>query len=537
MKEHIKQKISGALRVLGIAECDLAINDSDNFSRGDYASNVAMVIMRRTAKEYSVEESGLRLKTDSITVARGEDNSWNSPQELAEKIKGAIELGNGLEKVEVAGPGFLNFFVSRDFLTQQISTINSQGENYGKSEKLAGQKILVEYTDPNPFKQLHIGHLMSNAIGEAISRLIESQGAELRRANYQGDVGLHVAKAIWGMKKNQVEMPGDEATPEEKMTFLGESYRNGAGAYEEGGTSKEEIDALNTQIYTQSNPEVNELYEKGKQWSLDHFETIYKKVGTKFDQYFFESGVAGRGKEIVEKNIGKVFEKSDGAIVFRGEKFGLHTRVFLTSKGLPTYEAKELGLHLKKREWWDADKSVVLTANEQKDVFAVGLKAFGEIDPDAEKKVEHITHGMMLGPDGKKMSSRKGEVISAESLLEDVSKAVEERIADRAFAEGDKKLIAEQVAIGAIKYTILKQTPGKNIVFDMKQAVSFEGDSGPYLQYTAVRARSVLGKARVENITPNITEVPKESFARTIWRGSGTCISRIQSTTLGDIFD
>jgi arginyl-tRNA synthetase len=198
-----------------------------------------------------------------------------------------------------------------------------------------------------------------------------------------------------------------------------------------------------------------------------------------------------------------IFEKSDGAVVFRGENFDshLHTRVFLNTEGLPTYEAKELGLAKIKASKYPADISISVTGNEINDYFKVVLRAMQELMPDLAEKIKHLSHGMLRLPGGK-MSSRTGQVITAEFLIEEVKKKVLEKIKERQLSEEEKNEISEKVSVGAIKYSILKQGIGKDIIFDFDKSLSFEGDSGPYLQYAYTRALSVLKKAEEAGVTP-----------------------------------
>jgi len=371
-------------------------------------------------------------------------------------------------------------------------------KNFNKNQNLKNKKIIIEYTDPNILKEFHIGHLMNNAIGESVSRIIEFQGAKIKRLCYQGDVGLHVAKAIWG-KTKRTELSWQE------------SYVFGSEKYETDENAKKEIVELNRKIFERSDKSINKLYEQGKKESLKKFGEIYKKLGTKFDYLFFESETAEFGKKIVQDGFKKrIFEKGEGgAIVFKGEKYGLHTRVFINSEGLPTYEAKELGLAKIKFNKYKYENSIVVTANEQKEYFKVVLAAMKEIFPDLVKKTKHISHGMMRLPEGK-MSSRTGNVITAEFLIEKVKDLVKEKMKERDFLEKEKDEIAEQVAIGAIKYSILKQSIGSDLIYDFEKSISFEGDSGPYLQYSLVRALSVLAKAKEEKIKPSFRVIPNE---------------------------
>ena len=290
-------------------------------------------------------------------------------------------------------------------------------------------------------------------------------------------------------------------------------YVLGTKTYDEDPVAKKEIDQLNKKIYEKSDQKINDIYEKGRKWSLDHFELLYKLLGTKFDKYIYESEMAEIGKQIVKQGLDKgVFEISEGAIVFKGEKYSLHTRVFVNSQDLPTYEAKDLGLNITKfKNYPNAEESIIITANEQNDYFKVLKQVFLLIDEKNGSKTKHIGHGMMRFLSGK-MSSRTGNVITAEALISDIKDLVKEKIQDRKFSTEENEEIANIVAIGAIKYTILRSSIGSNIIFDSASSISFEGDSGPYLQYSAVRAQSVLDKSKELNISSEFNFNEKIDF-------------------------
>ena len=397
-----------------------------------------------------------------------------------------------IERVEVVG-NFINFYLSKDFFTEVVNEINKKGEDYGKNNLLNDKKTIIEYTNTNVLKPMHIGHLMGNVVGESISRIIEANGAEVKRNTYEGDVGLHIAKAIWGI----VKLGGiKEGTVSEKAKYIGEAYALGSNNYEDDAIVQEEIKEINKKIFEKSDDKLNEVYKWGRSVSLNHFEELYKKLDTKFDFYFFESEIANNALKIVKEFLVKgLFEESDGAVIFRGEKFDpkLHTRVFVTKQGLPTYEAKDIAHALRKYQEYKSDKSIIITANEQDEYFKVMLRALKEINPDIANQTIHLSHGMLNLASGK-MSSRKGNIITGEALIEDVEKLVKEKIKNRDFSDVEKDEIAEIVAIGAIKYSILRQAIGGDIIFDFDKSISFEGDSGPYLQYAHTRAKSILEK-------------------------------------------
>lgn len=475
MKEKIENLIKEALKKVGVEAESVNLEHPEGFEHGDYSANVALVY----AKDLKIK-----------------------PKDLAEKITKEIEKNKPkeIEKIEIAGPGFINFYLSKEFFAKNLAEILKAGESYGKNNFLVGEKTLIEYTDPNPFKQFHIGHLMSNAIGESLSRIIEWNGSEVIRVSYGGDVGLHVAKAIWGAIKMKKNMPQETAALSERVAFWGKAYVFGSNSYEENAESKDEIDHLNKIIYEKRDPEINAIYKMGREASIKHFEGIYKKLDTKFDAAIWESDTLKDALWVVEEGLGKkIFEKSEGAVVFKGEEFGLHTRVFINSKGVPTYEAKDLGLAKKKHDLFNFTKSIIITGNEQNDYFKVVLKALGLLYPSIADKTVHIGHGMLRFQSGK-MSSRKGNVITGESMLLDVEKIVEKKIKERDLPAEEKTKIAEEVGVGAVKFSILKQAIGRDIIFDFGKSVSFEGDSGPYLQYAETRAVSVLEKAKESHL-------------------------------------
>lgn len=460
MESRIHEVVARVLAGLGAEGVSFVVERPADLAHGDYAVNAALVASKQLAK---------------------------SPREIAEHIVAALadafKTVGDTAKIEIAGPGFVNITLSPECIHEAVGTLTTT------TDALAGKRVMVEYTNPNPFKEMHIGHLMSNSIGESISRLIANAGATLVRANYQGDVGPHVAKAMWALLKSGNVEPRAAAE-------IGKAYAEGSAAYEESETAKAEIDELNKAIYRKDTTDIMSLWTKGREVSLAAFEELYAVFGTKFDFYFFESETAAPGMELVKEGLTKgIFQESEGAIIYNGEKKGLHTLVFVTSKGTPTYETKDLGLAHMKEERWPSDLSVVITANEQIGHFKIVLAALEDIAPALAAKTVHLSHGFLRLTTGK-MSSREGNVITAESLLEGVIK--------QASVKNENKETAEQVALAAIKYAILKQSSGSDIIFDVEKSLSIEGDSGPYLQYALVRARKILAA------TPGVsgTEIP-----------------------------
>lgn len=506
--KSVTDLLAQALSSNGIATETLHVDVPSDAQFGDYSTNVALLHAKK-------------LKMN--------------PMELAQKIIDSIPPNEVIESVQAIKPGFINIFLKSNLLIKVLQETNSASE-VSKSD-LTGKAFTVEFTDPNPFKEFHIGHLYSNTAGEAISRLLEATGVKVRRVNYQGDVGVHVACSVWGMFQKTLNSPMSTDTTElskieqlqlaERVKWLGQCYAQGATAFKEDEKAKEDIKSLNAQIFMaaqtmwkRERPDfetkvdytklvarevypqtlVQEYYEKGRRWTLHYFDTIYKRLGTTYasaGDYYFESYIGELGYDLVHKHVADgVFEKSDGAIVFKGEKYGFHTRVFINSLGLPTYEAKEIGLNPTKFQDVPFDTSLIVTANEIEEYFKVVLKAMSFVAPEVAAKTKHIAHGVVKLPEGK-MSSRTGKIISGESLLNEVRDRLHAKVAEsKRLAKDDLDVTVERLAVAAVKYSFLRSSLGKDVVFNFEESLSFEGNSGPYLLYSIVRCKSILDKAK-----------------------------------------
>ena len=374
----------------------------------------------------------------------------------------------------------MNFKLSSRFLKEKIDAL--RGDFKVSLENYSGKTVVCEFSDPNPFKVLHVGHLYTSIVGDAISRLFENAGAKVVRANFGGDVGLHVAKTMYILKQRDFET----LTIEE----IARCYVEGTAAYEDDPEAKAAITALNKEIYRINaedihEGEVAELYWKGRELSYEYFKDFYARIGVKFDKYYPESSVAELGLTTVLRELDKgVYEKSDGAVVFDGEKYGLHTRVFVNREGVPTYETKDVGLLFTKWEDFHFDKSVVITGSEQLEYMKVVLKSVEQYAPELVSKTSHLTHGLVKLPGNVKMSSRKGNFLKAVDVIQMVSGELLEQ-----YDSSDDKVV-----MAALKYAFLKYKMGGNIVFDPSESVKMTGCSGPYLLYSAVRAKKILAK-------------------------------------------
>ncbi len=468
MKQDLTAIITQACQKLFATDVTVELMRTDE-AFGDYATNVALQL------------AGL-LK--------------QPPRQIADQLAGALR-DPLIANVAVAGPGFINVTVSDQALGKAIAEPVSQ--------TLAGQTVVAEYSDPNPFKVLHAGHLYTSIVGDAIANLAEAAGATVHRVNFGGDVGRHVGQTLWAILEDLGGAHPEKLTAideSQRSEWMAAAYVKGTAAYEDDESARAKIIDLNKQVYAvhadndHASP-LAQIYWTCRQWSYDYFDAFYKRIGSDFEKYYPESDTAELGLQTVRKHIGPVFTESDGAIIFKGEDYGLHTRVFINSQGLPTYEAKDVGLIMKKWQDYHFDRSIIITGNEQLQYMTVVQKAIEQFAPELAQASSHLTHGIVKLAGGKKMSSRKGNILRAVEVLGVAATA----------AQAVNKAANDQIVLGAVKYAFLKNRIGGDIIYDPDESVALEGNSGPYLQYAHARACSILGKAGstgqvADNFTP-----------------------------------
>lgn len=411
-----------------------------------------------------------------------------NPLQIAEELKTALETEAGPISINITPPGFLNFNLPDAYFPSKIADF---ADNFDKNiswDEYQNKTIICEFSDPNPFKVLHVGHLYTSIVGDAISRLFEYAGAKVIRANFGGDVGLHVAKTMYALLQKPAENDLANLTIED----IANCYIAGTASYEDDPAAKAEITKLNKKIYQINASDEHgfplaDLYWRGRELSYAYFNDFYASIGIKFDKYYPESTVAALGLKTVEEQLqAGVYEKSNGAVVFNGDKYGLHTRVFINAEGVPTYEAKDVGLIFTKWQDYHFDRSVIITGNEQLEYMKVVLKSIEQYAPDLVARTSHLTHGLVKLPGNVKMSSRKGNFLKAVDVLNLVRDELK-----TAYDSTDEK-----VSLAATKYAFLKYKMGGNIIFDPKESVKMTGNSGPYLLYSAVRAKKILEKSQ-----------------------------------------
>jgi arginyl-tRNA synthetase len=410
-------------------------------------------------------------------------------KELAEKIKMKF-----IEKVNAIGT-YVNFYINWPEFTQEI--LKSVDKKYGSCEEK--ETVMMDVFQPNPFKPFHIGHIRNAVIGESIRRLLEFCGKKTIAVSYMGDVGTHVAKWFWYFNNfYKGEIPKENVSK-----WAGEIYSKATQKMEEKEEYEKEVQEINRKLDSRDK-KLMKAWKKLRDLCLEDFWKIQKELDVHLDGHFYESESEIVGKSMVNDLIKKgVAEVSEGAPVINLEKYGLGVFLLMKSDGTSLYSTKDLGLYELKRKKYKFDKSVFIVAAEQYFYFKQLFKAFEVLNLPGWEKNIHISFGLVTLKEGK-MSSRYGTIILYEDLRDEMIKKILDEIEKKNPDLKDKYEIAKKIAFGAIKYSMLDIDNDKSIKFDWEQVLDIEGRSGPYLQYSLVRALSILKKAKIERYDPSL---------------------------------
>lgn len=417
-----------------------------------------------------------------------------NPHEIALKIR--QEIGNDFlifKDIQTKGP-YLNFFADRVSLALQIiDRIKKEKEKYGQNF-LSDSKTMVEFPSPNTNKPLHLGHLRNMSIGESVSRILEFNGEKVLRSNLNNDRGIHICKSMSAYEKY-----GKNKTPKTAKKksdhFVGDFYV----MFSKKSKTNEKLEIEShrmLQKWEEGDKKVLALWKKMNKWALDGFDETYKKFQIKHDAEFFESEIYEKGKEIVMKGLkDKIFQKKkDGAIFADLKKEKLGEKILLRLDGTSVYMTQDLYLAKLKFDKYKIDKSIIVTGNEQNyhfDVLFTLLKKLG-----IEKENVHLSYGMVNLPEGK-MKSREGTVVDADDLIEKIQNLVKTELKKReklSKTELEKRSLI--IALSAIKYMLLRVDSKKEMLFNPKESINFEGETGPYILYSYARANSILKKIK-----------------------------------------
>ena len=427
-------------------------------------------------------------------------------KEISEKLQEEIENEETIEKIEVEG-GYINFFIKKEEIAKQIlADFSSQGE-YGRSKIGKGKNVVIDYSAPNIAKPFHIGHLRTTVLGGALYNIYKYLGYNTIGINYLGDYGTQFGKLIEGYKRWGNEYKIDEDPINELMKIY----------VRINNLCKEDEQVLeacreNFKKLEDGDPYCVELWERFKKVSIKEFQKIYDLLGSKFDSWDGEAFIAKRVGEVIEilEKQGKLID-SQGARIVDLEEEGIDTPCIIQkSDGSSIYALRDLAAIIYRAKKYDFDKALYVTSYEQilhfKQVFAVA-KYLG-IDEKYVKGLEHVSYGMVMLPTGK-MSTREGNIVKIEDLLNESIKRAEQIIANKNPDIEDREEVAEKVGVGAIIFNNLATSRVKDIVFDWDNILNFQGETGPYVQYTYVRTQSVLEK--IDNL-PEIAEISFEKL-------------------------
>jgi len=420
-------------------------------------------------------------------------------QELAEGIKAFLrDKSLGFSHIE-AVRGYLNLYFATDEYTQRVvDTVLEEGDNYGRHVN-RNKTVMVEYSQPNTHKSFHVGHLRNVILGGSICRILAFDGYRVIRANYLGDIGLHVVKWMWNyMKNHSGEQPG-----ENKTHWMNEVYAEADSLFQEP-ENEAEVRALYAR-WNERDPEVLALWEKTRQWSLEGFEQIYDQLGEKFDRLYFESEVEEPGVELVEGLIEQgiaqdgrpdepVFIDLDAIL---GTQDEYRVLVVLRSDGSSLYATKDLPLAIRKFAEYDLDRSIYVIDVRQSLYLKQIFKTLEILEYDWADKLYHLAYELVNLPGNVTMASRDGTVVLFDDLIREATSRARAIVEEKnpELSKQAKDVIAEAVALGALKYAMLSRDNTKVVTFDWDAALDFNGQAAPYIQYAHVRAGSILRKA------------------------------------------
>lgn len=410
-----------------------------------------------------------------------------------------------------------------------LKAIKSQGDSYGSTgsdgkKPLAGRRVMIEFSSPNTNKPLHLGHVRNDALGESVSRILKAAGADVYKVDLINNRGVHICKSMLAYKLFH-EAKGD--TPESLGMkgdhFVGQCYvefdKYLKGEKDKPETAHPEANQMAEDMlikWEAGDPEVHALWEKMNGWTFDGVKETYKRTGISFDKYYFESETYLKGKDEIMKGLekGVFFKAEDGSVridvtdvVGKGKDGNNQEKVLLRKDGTSVYITQDIGTAISRHDDWAFNQLVYVVASEQNYHFKVLFHILKKLGFDWADKLFHLSYGMVNLPSGR-MKSREGTVVDADNLVDslhaDALAAIKER--GRAEEVGDADEVAEKVALGALHYYILQATPIKDMLFNPAESLSFNGNTGPYLQYMGARINSILAKAAEAGVTEDSSE-------------------------------
>lgn len=465
--EKIKKSIAEKLQSMGASNPVIVVEIPPSKSLGDYA--------------FPMFKFAGVLKTN--------------PTLIAQTVANTLQSNNLVDRADIGGP-YLNIFLKKQDTTRDIiNEIMDKKESFGKKPR-NNKNFVVEFSCPNTNKPLHLGHCRNNVLGDSIARILDAEGYNVTKINLINDRGVHICKSMLAYK-----LFGNETTPENENKksdhLVGDFYVK--FAQEEKKNPKLEKQAQEMLVlWEKKDPEVLELWEKMNKWAIDGIKETYKAMEITFDQYEYESENYILGKDIVQEGLkkGVLYQKDDGSIWIDNSDIGLDEKILLRNDGTSIYMTQDLGTATKRYDKYKFDSMIYVVGSEQEYHFKTLFATLKKLGFKWADQCYHLSYGMVNLPDGK-MKSREGNVVDADNLMNLLYKLALEVLLEkqRDLPENEKAIIAKDISLAALKYYLLNFSTTKDISFDPKQSISFDGNTGPYIQYTTARLNSLLTKA------------------------------------------
>ncbi|MCK5154056.1 MAG: arginine--tRNA ligase [Spirochaetales bacterium] len=393
------------------------------------------------------------------------------------------------------GP-YINVKIDLSGLTGKVlKDILEAGELYGNTDDFLNQKVMVEFSCPNTNKPLHLGHLRNDSIGMSVARIMAANGADLQKVNLINDRGVHICKSMLAYKKF-----GDNKTPEgtgiKSDHFVGDYYVKFNTWSKEYPEAEDEARAM-LKDWEEGKQDITDLWKMMNDWTISGIKKTYEKTGISFDKYYFESKTYMEGRQEVLKGFedGVFYKESDGSIWADLSEIKLDKKVLLRSDGTSLYLTQDIGTAIARHRDWGFEKLIYVVGSEQQYHFQVLFYILKKLGFKWAENLHHLSYGMVNLPDGK-MKSREGTVVDADDLVDELTAIAKEEIIakERASLVGDLQKTSESVALAALNYFLLQISPGKDMIFNPAESISFSGNTGPYLQYMGARISSMLRK-------------------------------------------
>lgn len=416
-----------------------------------------------------------------------------APAQIAQLVSEALEQMDLAGGIRVEGP-YININLPRkDTVDTVLSLVVAEGERYGSNSHLSGKRVMIEFSCPNTNKPLHLGHLRNNAIGVSLSNIVKANGAELLKVNLINDRGIHICKSMLAYQRFGVgKTPESEGVKGDH--FVGEYYVRYSSWENEDSGAEEQARAL-LRKWEAGDKETYDLWKRMNGWTISGIDETYKRTGVSFDRVYYESETYTSGLEEVQSGLDKgVFRREeDGSVIIDLSDIDLDKRVLLRSDGTSLYVTQDLGTAVQRHGDWPFDQLIYVVAAEQEYHFKVLFHILKKLGYTWAEDLYHFSYGMVNLPDGK-MKSREGTVVDADDLLNMLSGLAEQEIRnkERVSAVDDLQATAEAISIAAVNYYLLGVSPGKDMIFNPDESISFNGNTGPYLQYTGARLCSMI---------------------------------------------